>query len=45
METRRQVSQRPRFAAHTAKLMRQLARERDFTRAGARAFAADRIHA
>jgi len=45
METRRQVSQRPRFAAHTAKLMRQLTRDRDFTRAAARAFATDQIHA
>jgi len=39
------VSQRPRFAAHTARLMRQLARDRDFTRAGARAFVTDQIHA
>jgi hypothetical protein len=45
METRRQVSQHPRFAAHTAKLMRQLARDRDFSRAAARAFATDQIHA
>ncbi len=45
METRRQVSQRPRFSAHTAKLMRQLARDGDFTRAAARAFATDQIHA
>jgi rSAM/selenodomain-associated transferase 1 len=45
METRRQASQRPRFAAHTAKLMRQLARGRDFTRAAARAFATDQVHA
>jgi hypothetical protein len=45
METRRQFSQHPRFAAHTAKLMRQLARDRNFTRAEARAFATDQIHA
>src|SRR5262249_21011423 len=45
METRRQASQQPRFAPHAAKLMRQLARDRDFTRAGARAFVADRINA
>jgi uncharacterized protein len=45
METRRQILQRPRFATHTAKLMRQLARDHDFTRAAARAFATDQIHA
>ena len=45
VETRRQFSQHPRFATHTAKLMRRLARDRDFTRAGARAFATDQIHA
>jgi rSAM/selenodomain-associated transferase 1 len=45
MEKRRPVTQRPRFAAHTARLMRQLARDRDFTRAAERAFAADQIHA
>lgn len=44
-ETWRHVSQQPRFAAHTAKLMRQLTRDRDFTRAGGRAFATDQIHA
>jgi glycosyltransferase A (GT-A) superfamily protein (DUF2064 family) len=44
-ETRRHVSQQPRFAAHTAKLMRHLTRDRDFTRVGARAFATDQIHA
>jgi len=37
--------QKPRFAAHTAALMRRLARERDFGRAAARGFATDRIHA
>jgi len=45
VETRSQPAQQPRFAAHTAKLMRQLARDRDFDRAAARAFADDRIHA
>jgi len=45
VEMRGLVSQRPRFAAHTARLMRQLARDRDFTRATAGAFAADQIHA
>jgi uncharacterized protein len=45
VETRSQPAQQPRFAAHTAKLMRQLARDRDFGRAAARAFADDRIHA
>jgi len=45
LETRRQVSQRPRFAAHTAKLMQQLAHDRDLSRAAARAFATDQIHA
>ena len=40
---RREPAQRPRFAAHTAKLMRQLARERDV--GAARAFAGDQIHA
>jgi rSAM/selenodomain-associated transferase 1 len=44
VETRPQPAQQPRFAAHTAKLMRQLARDRDFGRAAARAFADDRIH-
>ncbi len=42
METQRPPAQRPRYAAHTAKLMRELARDRDFSRAGARAVA---IHA
>ena len=37
--------QRPRYAAHTARLMRQLARERDFGRAPARVFASGRVHA
>jgi uncharacterized protein len=45
VETCRRVSQRPGFAAHTAELMRQLTRDRDFTCAAARAFATDRIHA
>jgi hypothetical protein len=44
-EPRRQLAQRPRFAAHSAKLMRQLARERDFDHAAARASTTDRIHA
>jgi uncharacterized protein len=39
------LSQRPRYAAHTARLIRQLARERDLGRAAARAFATDRVHA
>jgi uncharacterized protein len=43
LETR--PSQRPRYAAHTARLMRQLARERDFGRAPARVFASGRVHA
>jgi uncharacterized protein len=43
LETR--SSQSPRYAAHTARLMRQLARERDLGRAAARAFATDRVHA
>jgi rSAM/selenodomain-associated transferase 1 len=45
MEPRRQLVPRPRFAAHSAKLMRQLARERDFGHAAARASTTDRIHA
>ncbi len=45
VEKRPQPAQQPRFAAHTAKLMRQLARDRDFDRAAARTFADDRIHA
>jgi uncharacterized protein len=45
VETWPQPAQQPRFAAHTAKLMRQLARDRDFDRAAARAVANDRIHA
>jgi hypothetical protein len=40
---RREPAQRPRFAAHTAKLMRQLSRERHV--GAARAFAGDQIHA
>jgi uncharacterized protein len=40
-----QSSQRPRHAAHTARLMRQLTRERDFGRAPARVFAGGRVHA
>ena len=43
LRPRREPAQRPRFAAHTAKLMRQLARERDV--GAARAFAGDQIHA
>src|SRR5215471_4048859 len=43
--TRRPPAQRPRFAAHSAKLMRRLARHRDFGRVAARAFATDQIHA
>jgi rSAM/selenodomain-associated transferase 1 len=38
-------SQRPHYAGHTASLMRQLARERDFGRAPARVFAGGRVHA
>ena len=45
METGRQTSQRPRYAAHTAKLMVELARNRDVGGAAARAFATDQIHA
>jgi hypothetical protein len=45
VETRPPPAQQPRFAAHAAKLMRQLARDRDFDRAAARAFADDQIHA
>jgi hypothetical protein len=45
VETRRQPVQQPRFAAHTAKLMRQLARNRDFGGAAARAVATEKIHA
>jgi hypothetical protein len=44
LETRRQPH-RPRYAAHTAKLIRQLARDRERGREGARVFATDRIHA
>jgi hypothetical protein len=39
------MSEQPRYAAHTATLMRQLAGERKFDRAAARALTADRIHA
>jgi uncharacterized protein len=35
----------PRRAAHTAKLIRQLARDRELGRAAAHAFATDRVHA
>ncbi len=42
-EPRRQPSYHPRFAAHTATLLRQL--DRELGREAARAFAADRIHA
>jgi len=45
LQARQQQSQAPRFAAHTAALMRRLARERDFGRAAAHGFATDRIHA
>jgi hypothetical protein len=44
-QSRRQLTPRPRFAAHSAKLMRQLAGARDFGRAVARAATTDRIHA
>jgi uncharacterized protein len=40
-----QSSLRPRYAVHTARLMRQLARERDFGRAPARLFASGQVHA
>jgi hypothetical protein len=43
--TRQQPPPRPRYAAHSAKLMQQLARDRKFGGAAARAFAADEIHA
>ena len=45
VQTRRQPAQRPRFAAHSAKLMRQLARHRDFSGAAARALVTEKIHA
>src|SRR5215469_81756 len=45
VKTLGQVPQQPRYAAHTARLMRQLGRDRDFGRATARTFAADQIHA
>jgi rSAM/selenodomain-associated transferase 1 len=46
MTARRQALHRPRYAAHTAKLIRQLARDRDFGgRAAARVFEADPVHA
>jgi uncharacterized protein len=41
-ETSRQPAHRPRYAAHSARLIRQFARDRDFGRAAAHAF---RIHA
>jgi hypothetical protein len=41
----RRASHRPRYAAHSARPIRQLARDRDFERVAARAFAANRIHA
>jgi rSAM/selenodomain-associated transferase 1 len=44
METR-PLAQRPRFAAHSVKLMRRLVRHRDFGRAAARAFTTDQVHA
>jgi uncharacterized protein len=45
MDLATQSSQRPHYAAHTARLMRQLAHDRDFGRAPARALATDRINA
>ncbi len=45
MEIQRPSAHQPRYAAHTAKLMREYSRDRDFTRAGARTVATDRIHA
>jgi uncharacterized protein len=42
-ETR--TAQAPRYAAHTARLMRQLTRERDLGRAPARVLANGRVHA
>ena len=45
VKTLGQMPQQPRYAAHTARLMRQLGRDRDFGRATARTFAADQIHA
>jgi rSAM/selenodomain-associated transferase 1 len=44
-QARQREPECPRFATHTAALMRQLARERDFSRAAARGFATNRIHA
>jgi hypothetical protein len=43
--TPRPPAQQPRFAAHTAKLMRQLTHNRDFGHAAARAATAEKIHA
>src|SRR5215469_9252785 len=45
VKTLGQVPQQPRYAAHTARLMRLLGRDRDFGRATGRTFAADQIHA
>jgi hypothetical protein len=45
LETRRQPLHLPRYAAHTAKLIRQLAHDRELGRTGARPVAADQIHA
>lgn len=44
-ETRPQPAHRPRYAAHSARLIRELTGDRDFGGAAARAVAADRIHA
>ncbi len=45
IEAQRPAAQRPRYAAHTAQLMRDLARDRDFSRAAANGIATDRVHA
>ncbi len=45
MEIQQPSAHRPRYAGHTAKLMRELMRDRDFGRAGAHAVATDCVHA
>jgi uncharacterized protein len=45
LQSRREPAQRPRFAAQTAKLMRQLAREREVGGAATPTFAGDQVHA
>jgi rSAM/selenodomain-associated transferase 1 len=45
MDLETQPSQPPRYAPHTARLMRQLARERDLGRAAAPVLAGGRVHA